>query len=392
MRSGSEGLAENRSYLSLSEAVRSAMKSLRIWGTFVCVVGLALPVAGQSGDPIVAGNGTIYLGAFPNRIFVIDEATQQVVDEIEVSIGTPRSLMLSEDRSRFYMLDATFEKFEIIDVARRETIDTFTLSEGNKRARIRSYRVHPDGSYVILVVDRAVKLVDRFEIEPLQLLQYDLRTHEVIREIPWPGGEARTRAAMLFSLDGRWLYYFDSDVRILETETFTEVDRWALSKPIEDGLGRVNFTFARDLINEDPGFFTGNFSIHDEVQDRDLMGIARIDLLNRKMDFYTLGPAVGTLHSFALSPGRQKAYGLSSEIGHYEFWTFDLENRRLAARQPFLGRPRMALKVSSNGKILYIYQAGRTIDFYDAESYAHLQTLTLDGDMTTGLFVLPSDD
>ena len=50
----------------------------------------------------------------------------------------------------------------------------------------------------------------------------------------------------------------------------------------------------------------------------------------------------------------------------------------------------MSLKTSSNGKILYIYQAGNTIDLYDAETYAYLRTITIDGDQTTELFVLPT--
>ena len=50
----------------------------------------------------------------------------------------------------------------------------------------------------------------------------------------------------------------------------------------------------------------------------------------------------------------------------------------------------MSLKTSSNGKVLYIYNAGNTIDLYDAETYQYLRTITLDGDMTTELFVLPA--
>ena len=366
---------------------------MRPWPALAVVVMLATvaPVTAQTNEAISGGDGTMYLGAFPDRIFVIDEATMQVVDEIGVSVGTPRSMALSEDRSRFYLLDGTYQWFEVIDVARRETIDTFTLSEGNRKVRIRSFRVHPDGSYVLLALDTATKLIDRFEVEPRKLVQYDLRTHQVTREIPWPTGEQRTRGNMLFSPDGELLYYFDlGDVLILETETFTEVDRWALSQPVEDGLARINFNFSQDLINEEPGFFSGIFRIHDEIQDRDLMGIARIDLPNRDLDFYTLGPDEQV--SFSLAPGRKRAYGLSSEIGRYEFWTFDLENRRLADRRTFEGRPRMALQVSTNGQVLYIYQAGRTIDLYDADSYAYLRTLALDGDMTTDLIILPPGD
>jgi hypothetical protein len=50
----------------------------------------------------------------------------------------------------------------------------------------------------------------------------------------------------------------------------------------------------------------------------------------------------------------------------------------------------MSLKTSSNGKVLYIYNAGNTIDLWDAETYQYLRTITLDGDMTAELFVFPT--
>jgi hypothetical protein len=49
----------------------------------------------------------------------------------------------------------------------------------------------------------------------------------------------------------------------------------------------------------------------------------------------------------------------------------------------------MALRTSSNGKVLYIYQAGNTIDLYDAGTYKYLRTITLDADTTTELIVVP---
>jgi hypothetical protein len=49
----------------------------------------------------------------------------------------------------------------------------------------------------------------------------------------------------------------------------------------------------------------------------------------------------------------------------------------------------MELKTSSNGRILYIYEAGNTIDLYDAATYRHLRTIALDADMATDLYVMP---
>ena len=85
-----------------------------------------------------------------------------------------------------------------------------------------------------------------------------------------------------------------------------------------------------------------------------------MNLAAKTVDFYTLGPS--TPVGFTMAPGRKVAYGLFSEIGRYEFWKFDLVNRRLAGRTEFKGRPRMSLKTSSSGRVLYIYNAGNTID------------------------------
>lgn len=111
-----------------------------------------------------------------------------------------------------------------------------------------------------------------------------------------------------------------------------------------------------------------------------------MNLQQKSVDFYALGPAAPV--SFSLAPGRKWGYGLLDEIGKYEFWSFDLANRKLGSRVEFAGRPRMALKTSSNGKLLYIYEAGNTIDLYDAATFKYLRTITLDADMTTNLYVM----
>ena len=350
-----------------------------------CAAALLLSPAVLSAQTGTGGDGTFYVGTYAKNILVIDEASERVVDEIAVTTGIPRDLVLSPDGTRFYLRDVTFEHFEVIDAATRTTLATYTLSKGNTKTRIRSYAVHPDHGYAIFVVDTATKLVDRFEIAPRRLVQYDLTQRRVVREIPWPGGDVRLSASMLFSPDGALLYFFVEDVIVVETEGFTEVDRWKLSAAVDSGLGRFNFSFSTNQVNEEPGFFTNVFRVRDEVQNRELMGIARIDLPNREVDFYTLGPSVQL--RFAVAPGRRKAYGIQSEIGRYEFWSFDLERRELGERRVFAGRPRMALATSTNGSLLYVYQAGNTIDLYDAATYDYLRTITLGGDMTTDLIV-----
>lgn len=352
----------------------------------VLVAACSVCLHAQKGK-IVPGNGTLIIGAYPSQFWIIDEATEKIVGTIPFKSGTPRRTTLSFDRKRFYSVDATMEKAEIVDIAARKTIDTFTLTEGAKKVRIRSIEPDPLHRFVVMLTNSATKLIDRFEIGSPTLVQYDLKEHKIVRTIPWPNGEERQNANIEFAPDGKLMYLFtDQDVLIYETNTFTQVDKWELSRPIEEGFGRLEMG-SRDAFNDEPGFYTGLFSVSDPVQHRRMMGIARVNLAAKSVDFYTLGPSTGV--SFAMAPGRKVAYGLFSEIGRFEFWKFDLERRRFVGRTEFKGRPRMGLKTSSNGKVLYIYVAGNTIDLYDADTYQYLRTITLDGDMTTELFVFP---
>ena len=88
-------------------------------------------------------------------------------------------------------------------------------------------------------------------------------------------------------------------------------------------------------------------------------------------------------------PDRKRAYGIKSDIGRYEFWTFDLEKATVVSRQELKGRPRMVPRVSSNGRIIYVYDAGETIDLYEAATYKYLRTIHMGADQTTELFVVP---
>jgi hypothetical protein len=356
----------------------------------VAVLATAASLSVRTADKprISAGNGTLIIGAYPSQYWIIDEATEKIVGTIPYKSGIPRRTSLSRDRKRFYTIEAAMEKIEILDIPSRTTTDTFSLSEGNRKVRIRSIEPDPLQRFVMMVTAPATKLVDRFEIGPPTLVQYDLKEHKIVRTVPWPNGEERQNANIQFSPDGKLMYLFtDQDVLIYETNGFTQVDKWELSRPIEEGFGRLEMG-SRDVFNDEPGFYTGVFSVSDPVQHRRMMGIARVNLAAKSVDFYTLGPATGV--SFAMAPGRKIGYGLFEDIGRYEFWKFDLEHRKFAGRTEFKGRPRMGLKTSSNGKVLYIYVAGNTIDLYDAETYQYLRTITLDGDMTTELFVFPT--
>ena len=339
------------------------------------------------------GDHLIYIGTYAGSIQIFDEATETMVGDIKLKTGIPRSLTLSQSRSKFYVLDSTGEKIEIVDIATRASLDTFTLSEGNKKVRIRGLQVDPLERFLILLTRSATKQIDRWEISEIAMQFYDLAQKKITRTIPWPRGEEREFVNIRFSPDGKLLYFFGDDVLILETTNFTEVDTWPLSRPIEPGLGRVNFGSVDDF-NDDAGFFTGLFTTQDPIQNRRIMNLGRVNLVAKTIDLTPIGPAEGV--GFAMAPDRKRAWGLlqgsgsaTQPIGRYEFWAFDVAAKKLISRTPFEGRPRMALRVSSNGRLLYIFQAGATIDVIDAATYKRLRTIEMNADQTTTLFILP---
>lgn len=365
------------------------MRTRQAIGMLAALVALSAGstvVAQRPAPPVAGGTGLLYIGTYAGEIQILDEATEKPAASIKLKTGIPRRLVLSRDRTRFYVLDASLEKIETVDIATRATIDTFTLSQGTQHVRMRSFQVDPLNRFAILLARTATRHMDRWEVGANTLLYYDFAQKKVTRTVPWPKGEEREAAAIRFSPDGSLMYIFAEDVTIYETKNFTQVDTWELSRPAEPGFGEVRFG-AVDDVNDDAGFFTGLFTVQDPIQNRRMMGIGRVNLAAKSVDFTVIGPAQPV--DFVLAPGRERAYGLMQQIGKYEFWTFDLKQKKLAVRTEFQGRPRMALKVSSNGKLLYVYQAGATIDVYDAATFKYLRTVTMNADQTTELIVLP---
>jgi len=347
---------------------------------------LPLPPARAQAQQGFGGNGTIFYGTYDKKILVIDEATLTVRDSMPVSIGIPIGISLSDDRSRIYALDPTFESVETFDVATRRSLGSFTLSEGRTKVRIRGFNVDPKDRFAILLVKASTRRADRFEIGKPTLLRYDLASRTVTDTIQWPEGKEREFAQILFSPDGAFLYFFtDEDILVYDSQTLKQVDRWDLQRSVDDGLGNWSFGFPESLY-EEPGFSTGLFRTRDPVNGRSLMGVARVDLARRAVEFYSLGPSEPV--GFALAPGRRRAYGLRQQVGNYQFWTYDLENRRVGQRVEFEGRPRMGLTVSTNGSQLYVHTAGATIDVYDATTLRHVRTATFRADMTN-IIVVP---
>lgn len=351
--------------------------------TAVFALGLATGAPG-----IAAQTATWYIATYANEILAWDEASERVVDRIAMGSSLPTDIVVNEAGTRLYVQEAAGQLIEVVDIATRQKIDEISLSHDSVTVRINGYTPHPSDQRAALFVKRYTKLIDRYLVEGPFILEYDLRSKQVTDTIPWPDDEVRDRGlGMRYSPDGETLYLTAQDIIALDADTFEEVDRWELSQPLEPGLGRTNLSVFGDTYDE-AGVATSLYRMTDPVQNRNIMGIARVRLAEKDVEFLPLGPSE-PVGAFALAPGGRRAYALYQEIGRYEFWELDVETGRVLRRQPFAGRPRMGLQVSADGERLYIHVAGQTIDVYDAGTFELLRTVQLGGDMT-GTAVIPS--
>jgi hypothetical protein len=140
---------------------------------------------------------------------------------------------------------------------------------------------------------------------------------------------------------------------------------------------------------------TSVFNATDPVVRRRIFGIARLDLATRNLDFTAIGPAVSGMSGLHVAPDRKIGYsvayttsGAGGVSRRTEFWVFDISARKLLRKHEFEARTRFSFALSGDGKKLYIYGAGPTLDIYDAQTFKLERAIAFDGDSTTGLLVV----
>ena len=362
-----------------------AMMARRLAAALAFAGLAAVPAQAQSPS---AGTGTIFVGSYSGHLTAVDEATETFT-KIPLATGPPFVVRLSPDRSRFYVQSANQERFEVVDVGRRQSVDTFTLSDERRHVRALAYEVDPQHRTMVIVARTATRLVDRWEIGPPEFILYDLAAHKVTRTVPWQIDPEPSyySVALRFSPDGRLLYVFGHEVVIYNAATMEQVDTWDLSLPVESVLGRFD-AGPRDDSADPQGFVTSLFTMRDAVMGRKLLAVGRIDLAAKTVDVFPLGPEpTADSLSFTVAPDRRHAHVLVAEIGRHQLWTIDITARQVQSRIDVPSRTRMQMRMSSSG-LLYLYEAGRTIELYTADASKRLRTIALDSDMMYGTFVI----
>jgi len=341
--------------------------------------------------------GTLFVGAWQKRVLIIDEATRKVTGEIELKLDVPRSIMWNEDKKKIIVHCQKGCGFEVIDVATRKLERSFMLDTGGKMYRPSGFANSPDDKKLYTALYTVEKKIDRFEVSKPQWAIIDMEGGKIEKVVDLPkdqqlrGGGGRG-GGLRVSPDGKFLYQFRENVNILSTTDFKEVDKIELSKPLFPGIERVMIGPGDDP-HEERGTIFGFFNSTDPIVHKTTFGFAKFDLNKRTFEFTPVGPSTTGTLGLRLTPDRKTGYTVAfngqGANRRCEFWSFDIGSKQITRKQEFDGRSRFEFNASSDGKMLYIYGAGNTVEFYDAATLKMVRDLDVNADMTTNMLVLP---
>src|SRR3984957_374531 len=366
---------------------------------------------------VSASAGTLFCGAYPYWVLVIDEAQGKVTDKIRMETGLPTSVRISHDHKTIFVTTNDRSGVEVIDVASRKVTNHFVLNDATHKFRLNGGAPDPDGKLLYTTTTQITKQADRYEIGKPKYTIVDLAQKKIAKTVDQPGaggsadaeggaaagrggaaaggggGGGRGGGGFEVSPDGKYLYQFGSTVTVLNSADFSVVERIQLAQPEAPAMENLGLGGLLEAIS-DPGQRVSIFNYSDPIVHNRVFGLARFDLNTRKFDFTPIGPAPVAMTGLHVTPDKKSAYTVSTNgtggNKRCEFWGLDLTTSRLTRTGEFPCRTRYSFGMSSDGKKLYIYGAGFEIDVYDAVTFKHEATWDLGNDMTGGgLVVLP---
>jgi DNA-binding beta-propeller fold protein YncE len=350
---------------------------------------LALTAAAQA--------GTLFCGAYPNLVLVVDESQGKVTDTIKLETGLPRSLRLSRDKKTIYVSTNDHNGFEVIDVATHKVTNHFILDDATHRYRVNGGAPDPDGKVLYTSTTEITKSPDRFLIGKPKYTIIDLTEKKITKTVDQPtdtaaGGGRGGGGGFEVSPDGKYLYQFGAQVTVLNSSDFSLVERIQLESPEGQPMENLGLGGMQEALSE-PGQRVSIFNYSDPIVHNRVFGLARFDLNTRKFDFTPIGPSPATLGQLFITPDKKMGYTMitNGQGGNKrcEFWGVDLVTTRLARTAEVPCRSRYDFGISSTGKKLYIYAAGYQIEVYDAVTFKLEATWDLNHDMTGPMVVLP---
>ena len=340
--------------------------------------------------------GFAYIGTLDKKLLVFDENKEEVVAEIPLQ-GVPRSTALSEDQKKLVIL-TTQMAIETVDLVNRKMTKHFTLADEKSRPRIpraggSGMALDPTGRYLYATLRASVRETDYYRMEPAQFVTIDLDTGKIVRALAFPEDMDQGfgfAASYRVSPDGKLLYVFQENILVYDIATFKQVDEIEMAQPEYPGASPYRLNAAEDPNNRG-NIITSLVTETDPVVHKTTLGLATLDLATHKHSFVPLGRELPSL-GFMVSPDHKRGYSVMfSGVGgnrDTEFWEWDLVSHKVIRKVPFEARPTFKTGLSGDGKKIYLYGAGSTLEVFDADTLKSRKLIYLNKDTTTNLITL----
>jgi hypothetical protein len=376
----------------------------------ICALALSIALAGVMAGQVGRAGQLMYIGTLDKKLLVIDEDKEEIVGEVPLG-GIPRTTALSADRKTLYIF-TTQMLVETVDLEARKVTSSFSITDPNTHLRIQGgvpdrinvgsqtrvsgLAVDPNGRYIYTTMRVVIKDIDQYRVDPPQFAAIDLQEKKIAKAWPFPQDLDQGfgfNATYKVSPDGKLLYVFQEDILVFDLTTFKQVDRIALAQPEYPGATPYRLA-ANDDSFDAPDTVTSVFTSVDDIVHKGTLGLAKINLLTRKVDYFPVGPTLPMM-GFQISPDHKRGYSVMPKIGTganrlTEWWVWDLKNHNVIKKKEFESRPTFRFSVGGSGKKLYMYGAGSTLEIFDADTLESRKVIYLNKDTTTNLITLAS--
>jgi hypothetical protein len=357
------------------------MKSTRLIALFVLSSSL-LPRFSAAADPRL-----FIMGIWPNRLRLLDEATETFVGEIPLRYGAVTSYgetAHTPDFRKLYYVTDRMEAVEIVDPVKRAVVDEVRISTPVRRVRIFNVFPGPEGKRLYLRVSAVELGTDRFEADDFDLITYDVEAHEVKDSYRLPRETSGGNFEPIYvSADGQTLFVLGKDIYQLRASDRAILDKIPLAQPVAAGYGPLQ---PAGLFEAEPEVFYGLYGTIDPVMKKQMSGVVRIDLPRRDVSSFELGPAIRA-NVFVLSADGKYAYA-----GPRDLVKIDMTTRRIVAMKKDFeqGRTNNTLILSSDGKKLYVTGVGNRLQVVDSSTLEEIGSIPAGGDIMSPALALPA--
>lgn len=351
---------------------------------------LALAITTLAAASTSAQASTLFMGSYPDKMLVLDEATGAVKDRLTLASGLPTSMRISNDQKRIYVTTITTSGIEVIDTATKKVVNSFSLNTPTTRYRFGGGVPDPTGRYFYTMIQKFEKLQDRWTVSPQMFGVIDLTKKAVVRTADVPDEDVRNgagRGNYMLSKDGTTLFLIRDKVLVVDTASLKVKDRLEFSKPEATGIEGVSFGGGVEALRN-PDQYVSMFTAQDPYIRNKVYGVGRFDLVTKSFDFRPIGPAPvgGGMAGLQVSKDMKEGWTVVTQekVGNKrcEFWHLDLTTNLVKNKAEFPCRTRFQFGMSGDGKLLYIYGASYDIEMYDAQTLAHVKTIDLGNDTT----------